>query len=195
MNTPRHPATLWPAFALVGLLTATLLCASCSALLPENVAADQNVPRTQVRTVAGASLATEAGLSDGVWLEVPRSGAAGSVGGYLSEVDGQRARLILLLPGASTYYAGGMVAKVRDYHDQFAAKLRNTGLRTWTLAVHECGTPYGQEDLTDVLSAPAGARLHWASNECMSSAIRRAQHWPSWRANAGRSRPSSRWTV
>jgi pimeloyl-ACP methyl ester carboxylesterase len=153
MNTPRHPATLWPAFALVGLLTATLLCASCSALLPENVAADQNVPRTQVRTVAGASLATEAGLSDGVWLEVPRSGAAGSVGGYLSEVDGQRARLILLLPGASTYYAGGMVAKVRDYHDQFAAKLRNTGLRTWTLAVHECGTPYGQEDLTDVLSA------------------------------------------
>jgi len=46
-----------------------------------------------------------------------------------------------------------MVAKVRDYHDHFSAMLRKTGLMTWTLAVRECGTPYGGKDLTDVLDA------------------------------------------
>jgi dienelactone hydrolase len=132
---------------------ALLLGTSCTAILPDNVDAPQDVTRTLVREAGGARFAAEDGLTNGVWLEVPRAGEPGYVGGYLSQDDTHRGALLLVLPGASTYYPGGMVAKVRDYHEHFSAMLRKTGLMTWTLAVRECGTPYGGKDLTDVLDA------------------------------------------
>lgn len=147
-----------------GLLVWTVLAGSlwlgtaCTTILPNNVDAPQDVPRTLVREAAGARLAAENGLSDGLWLEVPRADESGYVGGYLSQNAAERGVLLILLPGASTYYPGGMVAKVRDYHDHFSAMLRKTGFATWTLAVRECGTPYGREDLADVLDA-----LDWLS--------------------------------
>ena len=126
---------------------------SCTAILPDNVDALQEVPRTPIREAGGARFAAEDELTDGVWLEVPRAAEPGYVGGYLSSDDAHRGALMIVLPGASTYYQGAMVAKVRDYHAHFSAMLRKTGLRTWTLAVRECGTPYGREDLADLLAA------------------------------------------
>lgn len=126
---------------------------ACTLILPENVDAPQDVPRTLIREAGGARFSAEDGLTDGVWLEVPRAGEPGYVGGYLSQDDAHHEALLIVLPGASTYYPGAMVAKTRDYHDHFSAKLRKTGLLTWTLAVRECGTPYGGEDLADVLDA------------------------------------------
>lgn len=137
----------------LALCGALLLGTACTAILPENVDAPQDVPRTLVRAVGGARFATEDGLTDGVWLEVPRVDEPGYIGGYLSQPSTPGGGLLIVLPGASTYYPGAMVAKVRDYHDHFSAKLRQTGLMTWTLAVRECGTPYGGGDLADVLAA------------------------------------------
>lgn len=133
--------------------TALLACHACTAILPENVDAPQEVTRTLVREVDGARFAAEEGVRDGTWLEVPRRGEPGHVGGYLSQAAGGGEALLVVLPGASTYYPGAMVAKARDYHGNYSAMLRRTGLRTWTLAVRECGTPYGREDLADVLTA------------------------------------------
>lgn len=151
----------------VGLWLATLgiclLSTACSAILPENVDAPQDVPRTLLREADDARFNAEDGLTDGVWLEVPRAAEPGYVGGYLSQNDAPGKALALVLPGASTYYPGGMVAKVRDYHADFSAKLRQAGLQTWTLAVRECGTPYGGGDLADVLTA-----LDWLADGGMA---------------------------
>jgi pimeloyl-ACP methyl ester carboxylesterase len=151
---------------------AWLFNGACAYFPVDNIDAPQDIGRDLQYEINGARVSTEEGVDDAVWLEVPRPNQpadaggeptphiandthnhkAGYVGGYLSQADANGAPLLIVLPGASSYYADGMVAKVRDYHRRFCAWMRQAGFVTWTLAVRECGTPYGGGDLDDVLT-------------------------------------------
>lgn len=164
----------------VVVVVATLT--GCLPNLPENVSEKPDAARSLLRSVDRARFFEESELRDGAWLEVQHRDGSGSVGGYFGEGasapadragpggDGGEDRpaatgprlieppeagrgLALVLPGASTFYQRGMIAKARDYHGDFAAELRRDGLHTWTLALPECGTPYGGADLRDALEA------------------------------------------
>ncbi|UCG32208.1 MAG: hypothetical protein JSU68_11135, partial [Phycisphaerales bacterium] len=100
-----------------------------------------------------ARLAVQDGVEDGVWLEVDRVGEPGAVGGYLSQNANERDALVILLHGASTYDPEGTYGKARDFHQEYAPDLWPFGYLTWSLAVRECGTAYGQGDLADALEA------------------------------------------
>ncbi|MEP0846172.1 MAG: alpha/beta fold hydrolase [Phycisphaerae bacterium] len=143
--------------AAAGILAAVGACVP--PLLPDNVGKSPDYARTWLRAAGGADFYAEEGLADGVWLSVARPGAAEPVSGYLSSQSEDAPALVLLLPGASSFYELGPVEKARDYHDHFAAELRSAGFRTWTLVVRECGTPYGGGDLEDTLDA-----LDWLEN-------------------------------
>lgn len=141
-------------------ILAAMPLAGCIPSLPENV----DVPLDRARSVewqAGdATYFLEQDLPEGGWLEVGRDGDLGPVGGYLFEPPDARPALVVVLPGASSFATGGMLAKARDYHQFWLAHLHEAGLPTWTLAVRECGTPYGDGDLEDVLDA-----LDWLERE------------------------------
>lgn len=109
--------------------------------------------RSQTRELSGAAVLEEAGLVDGTWLEVRRVREPGLVGGYWHEASGGRPALIVCLPGASSFYDDGMVAKARDYHQNLLTDYRDAGFSTWTLALRECGTPYAGGDLDDLREA------------------------------------------
>lgn len=143
---------------LLVLLAAT----ACIPQLPENLGRQPDLDRWLLGEADGLRVFGEGGLNDGAWVEVVAPGAEVPIGGYLSGpdrdvgMDGWLASgppgLVLILPGASTYYDDGAVAKARDYHHDFAAELRASGFRTWTLVIRECGTPYGEGDLADTLA-------------------------------------------
>lgn len=87
-----------------------------------------------------------------MWLEVSRAKESGAVGGYLSEARRDRRALVVILPGASSLQEQGMREKTLSFHHGFARLFQNAGYLTWSLVVRECGTPYGQGDLRDLLT-------------------------------------------
>lgn len=138
-------------FAAAALLAGSSACVP--PLLPDNVGKAPDYARTWQRSAGGADFYSEEGLADGVWVSVARPSAAEPVCGYMSLRPEGVAALVLLLPGASSFYELGAVEKARYYHDHFAAELRSAGFCTWTLVLRECGTPYGGGDLEDALDA------------------------------------------
>lgn len=142
------------------IIVAAMPLVGCVPPLPENV----DIPLDRARSVewqAGdATYFLEQDLLEGGWLEIGRDGDVGPIGGYLFEPPEARPALVVVLPGASSFAEGGMLAKARDYHQLWLTHLHEAGLQTWTLAVRECGTAYGDGDLEDVLDA-----LDWLERE------------------------------
>lgn len=135
---------------IVGLL---LTLSGCLPALPENLKATDSPARTTLLETSDSRFETESGLTDGVWLEVNRSDGDGAVGGYLSQNVSPTQSLVIILHGASTFEPEGSVGSARFLHETFGSALRERGFVTWSLAYRECGTPYGQGDLQDVLDA------------------------------------------
>jgi dienelactone hydrolase len=124
----------------------------CLPALPENVDIPQP-DRTPVYEAGGATFASEEGVSDALWVEIPAADGSRTVGAYLSEDDPSARGVVILLHGASTYDPLGQVGVVRQYHREFSPFYRQAGYRTLTLDFRECGTAYGQGDLEDLLTA------------------------------------------
>ena len=133
-----------------GIAAGSLMClgAGCIPLLPDNFDVDSPL-RTVTEEEVGARFSVEEGLDDAMWLEIERVKEPGYVGGYLSTND-HRGSLIILLPGASAFSPGGPVDNARGFHLEFGAVMRERDYLTWSLALNECGTAYGQGDLQDV---------------------------------------------
>ncbi|MCZ6766274.1 MAG: alpha/beta fold hydrolase [bacterium] len=125
------------------------LCAGC--VIPINVEVDSPL-RTITEEKLGARFSVEEGLEDAIWLEIERVDEPGYVGGYLSTND-HRGALIILLAGASTFSPGGPEENARDFHLELGTVMRERDYRTWSLALRECGTAYGQGDLRDAEEA------------------------------------------
>lgn len=138
----------------------SLFVPGCIPPLPVNVGAVPEHVRVLVERIGDAGFFEEEGLEFGSWLEVDRVREAGVVGGYFRASETDSGSLIVCLPGASSFYDGGMVAKVRDYHLNFLAPYQEAGFATWALAVRECGSPYGEDDLADLREA-----LDWLERE------------------------------
>ena len=142
------------ALLLIGGFLVWFASASCVDILPV-----QNIPpvappaRTLLREQAGARFYAEEGLAEAAWLEVDRVGEPGAVGGYLARAAEAGDALIVMLHGASSYAPGGSVEAARNFHENVGIAYRLQGFTTWSLAVRECGTAYGQDDLADVFEA------------------------------------------
>lgn len=133
------------------------LLAGC---LPENIGASPHPGRTLVSESASAALYTEDGVDTSFWLEAERGDEPGRVGGYLSDPPAHGAGLVLLLCGASSFDPEGPLGVTRYSHHFFQDDFSARGLRIWTIQRRECGTPYGQDDLRDVLQA-----IDWLERE------------------------------
>jgi dienelactone hydrolase len=130
------------------------LAAGCIPALPDNIDDAAFPPsRTVFLERDGAVFSMEDGSESAIWLEIDRPDGSGRVGGYLSLSDGDRRSLVLFLPGASTYDASGGLQAAHDFHTIFGQPFQEAGYSIWTLLTRECGTAYGQDDLTDVLAA------------------------------------------
>jgi pimeloyl-ACP methyl ester carboxylesterase len=98
-------------------------------------------------------LFTEEGLSDAFWLEITRTQDSSVVGGYLSTNEPVRNAIVLLVPGTSFASAEGSTGVARDLHYDIGPALQDEGYITWSLAYQQCGAPYGEDDLRDILQA------------------------------------------
>jgi dienelactone hydrolase len=58
---------------------------------------------------------------------------------------------VIALNGAGGPYREGTLEADRTFHYGYAGEFRAVGLLTWTVALPECGTPYGGDDLADLL--------------------------------------------
>jgi alpha/beta superfamily hydrolase len=151
----RSPATpicklapnLWPTLLILG--------AGCQWILPVNIDNKTTAYREPIDKTDGAVFYWEQNLEDGLWLEIQRINEPGVVGGYLSNNKNHTGALIIILPGASTFFNGGAEEKARTYHRKLAA-YHQAGYLTWSLVVRECGTAYGLGDLHDLTEA-----LNW----------------------------------
>lgn len=122
-----------------------------SGLLPANALSSAAPDRSLAEAFAGAVLYRVPGVEDTGWLEIPRRGEAGVVGGYVSLGPAVRPALILILDGASTFEPTREVGAALSMHRDYAADFRAAGYRTWSLALRECPTAYGEGDLADFL--------------------------------------------
>ncbi len=143
MNTERLHSLI--------LVSALLACGGCLPQLPENVKNTDPPQRNILMEVPGGRIETESGVENAVWLEI--DGSAGPIGGYLSQNGSPQKALVIILHGASTFTLDGEVGSARIFHETFGARLHEAGFVTWSLAYQECGTPYGQRDLEDVVEA------------------------------------------
>lgn len=141
-----------PALFAASLLLVPL-AVGCIPALPVNIGREPPVEWTYAGELAGAQVLLDPVIPDAVWIDAPRAEPPGAVGGYLSLEPADARTLVLMLPGATTFYPSGVRDKVRDYHADFSGVLRMAGFRTWTLGLRECGAAYGQGDLDDVLAA------------------------------------------
>lgn len=98
-----------------------------------------------------ARLATLADDPNVLWLEVDRRRDDGVIGGYFSVPPNARRSLALLINGASTMDVRAELGAAKDHHNDFGQKLRDVGFVTWTPALHECGVPYGTQEVDDVI--------------------------------------------
>jgi pimeloyl-ACP methyl ester carboxylesterase len=135
--------------------TLPLVCgmaAGCLPPLPENGKAIEPPRRQILMETPDSRMAAEDGVENGVWLEV-FMGDGRSVGGYLSQNESPRRALVILLHGASTFAVQGSLGSTRDTHLKSAPMYWEEGFLTWSLMVRECGSPYGQGDLEDLITA------------------------------------------
>jgi dienelactone hydrolase len=86
-----------------------------------------------------------------LWLEIDRARDSGVVGGYIGDLTSHRGALVIALNGAGGPYPEGTLQADRTFHYGYAGEFRAAGLLTWTVALPECGTPYGGDDLADLL--------------------------------------------
>lgn len=143
------------------LLSLLALCAGgCSLILPENVGKERKPNRTQVRSAPEAAMLLEENLTDGYWLEVERGREPGRLGGYFSDPPNPSPTLVIVLGGASSFEPGGPIDASKFTHEYYAPRLGARGHRIWTLVRRECGTPYGGDDVLDVIEA-----LDWLERE------------------------------
>jgi pimeloyl-ACP methyl ester carboxylesterase len=143
-----------PLFGLV------LPLAGCTLLLPQNVDENPSPTRAVLKEAADAALFMEDGFTDGYWLEVERGSEPGRLGGYLSQPASPREALVLVLGGASSFEPRGALDCTRYTHTYFLPRFEERQFRIWTLVRRECGTPYGGDDVRDVIQA-----LDWLERE------------------------------
>lgn len=138
-----------------------IFCGGCvPLLLPINVGLDLALDGAVLDGSAGAVLREVDGQDDVFWLEIERVREPGSVGGFISPIDEHRGALLLLLHGASTFQEGGEVDAARRQYTVYGEDFRLAGFLTWSLAVRECPTPYGDGDLKDALEV-----IDWLERE------------------------------
>ena len=143
----------WAWVLLMGVAPWTGGCVLGLPFLPANVTFGSDVQRELIDTAGRARFYHEPGIADAQWLEFDRANEPGAVGGYLSLDVEPSASLIIMLDGASTFREDGEVGGSRDWHMEETPTYRARGFRTWSLAVRECGTAYGQGDLADLIEA------------------------------------------
>jgi len=139
----RTRSSVW--VMLVSLVWAT----GCVPVLPENTKVGPPA-RVQVSEADGVTFWAEPDVDDAFWMEIPRA-HGGTVGGYLSHNESPHRSLVILLHGASTYESGGSTGAARQFHQGIGRSYRDAGYQTFSLDFRECGTPYGQGDLEDLL--------------------------------------------
>jgi len=150
----RFVRTAWVA-TLVGL-------AGCEAglpFLPANLSLQVPIERTWLRTVGRATFYREEGVDNAEWLEIKRANADDAIGGYLS-TDPHDGTLIVMLDGASTFLPDGEIGGAREWHTIDSKFYQENGYLTYTPATRECGVPYGQEDVDEVVQI-----LDWLDDE------------------------------
>jgi len=86
-----------------------------------------------------------------LWLEIDRTRAPGTIGGFIGDLSAHRGGLAVLVNGASTLEPGGEPEATRTFYDEFGSYLRSAGFLTWSVALPECGVPYGGDDLADLI--------------------------------------------
>ncbi len=139
---------------LLLMVIVPLAAASCVEFWPViNVPPDPHPTRTLLYELHGGRVFLEKGLNDGHWLEIDRPGPNNVVGGYYWAEADPRDAIVVMLHGASMFSPGGSVEAAREFHKNVGVAYRSQGFHTWSLAVQECGTPYGQGDLFDLLAA------------------------------------------
>ena len=146
-----------------GIWIATLVgLAGCDAgfpFLPANLSLDEPIERTWLRSEGRASFYQEEGIDDGEWLEIQWAGGEDPLRGYLS-TDSHNGAIIVMLNGASTFLGDGEVGGAREWHQIDAPFYRDRGYRTLTPAMAECGVPYGQQEVDEVVQF-----LDWLEEE------------------------------
>ena len=127
------------------------VCIGCQFILPLNVFIELPTGETIPPLIAAGRFVEDDAFDDAVWLEIDRTHAEGTIGGFLSTNQNSRAALILMLSGASTLTAGGPRGVAIKNHAQYSREYRDAGFLTWVLMLPECRVPYGGQGVDDVV--------------------------------------------
>ncbi len=152
MNTFTQ-TTIYVALVLAGG------CASPLWFVPENYPGE-TPPHIFLEQKAGARLYAEDGLEDAQWVEIDRDDGSGVIGGYLSTNSDHRGAMIVILNGATVWLSENSEGAARYWHEHDAAIYRSYSFMTFSLALPECETAYGVQDLADLIEA-----VDWLDNQ------------------------------
>lgn len=122
-----------------------------SAILPMNAGADFDFSDGLLAQPEGAALKSVVAREDVLQLEIERLDGQGSIVGFISPLDAHNGALVLLFDGAATYQEGASVGAALDHYDKYGAELREAGFVTWSVALAECASAYGDGDLADAI--------------------------------------------
>lgn len=137
----------------LGAAGCALLGGGCGPLLPDNRTDGHPTEKEPQFAVGRVVFSTLPGVYDSLWAEIPRSNGDGTIGAYVSTNISSRNAWILLLDGAATVSLDGNVYQALYFQDSFGKNFQQAGFRTVSLVTSECGGPYGQQDLLDVIDA------------------------------------------
>ena len=147
-----------PALTFLASISISAMLAGCMQA-PQADAPTPDPSRDVVETKAGATLYREAGVDDAMWLELDRpDDAGGPIGGYFTRPENPRDAVVLVLEGANPGGADVRLPHTLETHRSLSWAFVQAGYTTWTPYIPECGIPYGQQDLQDVL-----ALIDWLS--------------------------------
>ncbi len=138
--------TIYVALVLTGGCTHPLW------FVPENYPGETS-SRIFLEEKAGARFYAEEGLADARWVEIEREDGSGVINGYLSTTSDHRGAMIVMLDGATIWSSENSEGGARYWHEHDAAVYRSYKFVTFSLALPECGTAYGGQDLADLIEA------------------------------------------
>jgi len=141
------------AWVAVGLMAGFAAGTGCAPDMPVPGDPPAPPPREMVEQKPGAALYREDGVEDALWLEMDRLAASGGpIGGYFTQPQGGRNAMVVVLEGANSGGPENRLPHTLATHRSLGWSFVAAGFAAWTPLVRECGTPYGQDDLTDALA-------------------------------------------
>ena len=143
--------TLTP-MAIMALFILTGGCVSPVWFVPVNYPGE-TYQRIFLEEKSGARFYAEDGLADARWMEIERGDGSGFVGGYLSTNMEHRGAIIVMLDGATVWLSENSEGGAKYWHTHDAVLYRSYGFMTFSPALPECATAYGERDLADLIEA------------------------------------------